>query len=166
MYVGVLGAFRNLPDLIDYTPKAGSGKRSIELFRSNTEMVGAMIVCMGYSSEAHPVTDYVVSAAPNLLYKQNTREYKLHTSGDNDGTQIHSERFLATQLEALFEALKGVQETPRGSYTQRGGLSGGEVRASVDVFIEKGSMCTACSNTWALWKTNMEGLSIDGEYRI
>ncbi len=59
---------------------------------------------------------------------------------------------------SLIKAMSSTQETPPGSYTQRDGLSAGDVVISVDVYIEKGSMCIACSSTWDRWKETMQGI--------
>jgi hypothetical protein len=110
----------------------------------NTEMIGAMVAKLSYGE----ATDYIVSAAPNLLYASNTSEYKDHTAGDNKGTQIHSEMIMGEQLTALVKAMQATPETPLGAGRARPGLSHGTLTIDADMFIEKGSMCDACRGTW------------------
>ena len=132
-----------------------------------TEMIGAMIVCLTYpiGGNQTPATDYLVSAAPNMLFKSNARadqKYKDHTSGDNDGTQIHSEMFFAAQLAELIRKMKAARETPQGSHQAVTGLSRGGLTCDVDMYIEKGSLCGGCSATWEKFKADHAGTS----YRI
>ena len=203
MPIGILGAQRNIPNNLSYTPKDGCGARTFALSRAgtalnqskvkplilcdtdfwpdanypeiieaiaesisrdwtspqqagtkltgsqgiaaeawtalrgrkyrNTEMIGIMLAKLAHGT----ATDYVVSAAPNILYKSSNKTYLDHTAGDNPGTQIHSEMSMGAQLAALITALKGC----------RGFVATG-LSIDADLFIEKGSMCDGCLGTW------------------
>jgi len=110
----------------------------------NTEMVGAMVAKLSYAD----ATDYVVTAAPNMLFASNTSSYKDHTAGDNKGTQIHAEMTMGAQLMALVTAMRDAPETAQGAARPRPGLSAGALLIDADMFIEKGSMCDGCLGTW------------------
>jgi hypothetical protein len=107
------------------------------------EMIGAMMARLVYTENAASVTGYVVSAAPNILYKSSTAAYSAHNSGPagNDGTQVHSEMIMAAQLTALLAAVEATQEPIPNSTRTRPALSGGQLNIDVDLFIEKGTMC-------------------------
>ncbi len=111
----------------------------------SVEMIGAMLVRMSYDD----AKDYVVSAAPNLLYNTGAKTYAVHPNkGDNQGTQIHSEMIMGEQLLALVAAMKGATELPLGQKVARKGLSAGDLSIDVDLFIEKAAMCGGCEGTW------------------
>jgi hypothetical protein len=114
------------------------------------EMIGAMMARLVYSEDGASVTDFVVSAAPNILYKGSTGTYSTHNSGPtgNDGTQVHSEMIMAAQLTALLAAVKATQEPLPDSNRTRPALSAGQLNIDVDLFIEKGTMCAGCTGTW------------------
>lgn len=106
----------------------------------NTEMLGAMVAKLTYGTDAgqvHAPTDYVVSAAPNMLYSSKKGAYLDHTKGDNAGGQIHAEMSMGAQLCALVDALKGTR-----------GFLASKLKIDADLFIEKTSMCDGCLGTW------------------
>lgn len=131
------------------TTKTWEGYRGDDY--QDTVMIGIMMAKLTYGLPAAnqlPPTDFVVSAAPNMLFKGG---YKNHpVRGDNDGTQIHFETCMAGQLRALFQALKGAR-----------GFTISELKCDTDLYIEKGSMCDACLGTWNGLKKDFAGV----EYR-
>jgi hypothetical protein len=129
----------------------------------NAEMIGAMMARITYTANGSSVTDFVVSAAPNILYKTSTASYSTHSSGPqgNDGTQVHSEMVMAAQLEALLTAVQATPEPIPGSTRTRPALSGGQLNIDVDLFIEKGTMCAGCTGTWDTFFDTYAG-----QYRI
>ena len=102
-----------------------------------TEMIGAMLAKLLWRRNKTVHADYVVSAAPNMVFNTRTQRYLDHTAGDNPGGQVHSEITMGAQLKALVDAL-------RGCY----GFTAGTLTIDADLFIEKGSMCDACRGTW------------------
>jgi len=107
----------------------------------NTVMIGMMIAKLTYGvavGKTNAPTDYLVSAAPNVLYNSKKKSYLDHIpKGDNDGTQIHSEMSMAAQLKALFVALGNSRN-----------FVVTDLKCDADIFIEKGSMCDGCLGTW------------------
>jgi hypothetical protein len=115
----------------------------------SAEMIGAMLACLSYETDTNTFKDYIISAAPNLLYNTQSKVYRLHPNkGDNDGTQLHSEIIMGEQLLALLAAMEAAQELPHGSNVSRKGLSGGKLTIEVDLFIEKAAMCGGCLGMW------------------
>ncbi|HTU20113.1 MAG TPA: hypothetical protein VMG10_18760 [Gemmataceae bacterium] len=111
----------------------------------DAEMVGAILVRLAYDESS----DYIVSAAPNLLFNTKSKKYKVHpNTGDNDGTQLHSEVLMGEQLLALIDAMKGASETNPLTNKSRGGLSAGDLTIDIDIFIEKQEMCGGCKGMW------------------
>lgn len=157
-YAGIIDAMsstgmRNWDD--PQTPKqpakATITKRQWTDFRgreyANTEMIGSMLVKIVYRSGDFEPVDFIVSAAPNMLFGKG--KYADHTAGDNKaGGQIHSEIFMCAQLSALLSAMKAARETPVHTQTRRAGLSAGPVEIDAQMYIEKGSLCDGCRGTW------------------
>jgi hypothetical protein len=117
----------------------------------DTVMIGIMLAKLTYGDAVgttRPPTDYIVSAAPNVLFKSG---YKNHpVRGDNDGTQIHFETSMAAQVKALILGLGNTR-----------GFLASKLKCDTDLFIEKGSMCDACLGTWDKLKESYAGV----EYR-
>ncbi len=133
-----------------------------------TVMVGAMVAALEYCN----MKDFVVSAAPNILYKapKSAKEgdgYKPHlVKGDNTGEQIHTEMIFAAQLQSLFTAMKDATEIPRGQQIAVPGLSKGIASADVDILIEKSSLCPGCTGTWQQFDAWMTGEKHPLTYRM
>lgn len=136
--------------------KATITKRQWTEFRgreyANTEMIGSMLVRMVYHWGDFDAVDFVVSAAPNMLWGKG--KYSDHTKGDNkSGGQVHSEIFMCAQLDALLSAMRAAQENPVNTETRRQGLSGGALEIDAQMYIEKGSLCDGCRGTWNQFST-------------
>ncbi len=114
------------------------------------EMIGTVIARLVYTENCASATGFVVSAAPNILYKSSTAAYSTHNSGPtgNEATQVHSEMIMAAQLTAFLAAVEATQEPIPNSTRTRPAFSGGQLNIDVDLFIEKGTMCAGCRGTW------------------
>ena len=60
---------------------AGISQPQWNIFRGtkyqNTEMIGAMVAKLTYGKDSNFNTDYLVSAAPNVLFNTTTQTYKI-----------------------------------------------------------------------------------------
>jgi hypothetical protein len=99
--------------------------RQVAVGFGNTEMIGLMLVMLRYGG----FIDFLVSAAPNMLFVNNPQAtanqnrgntgaptiagtWNSHGGGDNNGTQVHAEMVLAGQLLAFHSAMTTVRSQP------------------------------------------------------